>query len=141
MHERLCVMEALEGRGIRIYPVSKCLEDGEQIDWYELHKPEDNKIDRAKVVEHALSYWGKRYASIWQFVRSWGLVGKWFGKKTKAPIDVDPDRFFCSEFVLTCLRQAGYLGEGFAARLRPAEAAPGDIIELPCLHRMGRLEL
>jgi len=140
IHDRLCVMEALEGRGIRIFPVSKCLEDGEWIDWYELHKPEDNKIDRDTLVATALSHWGKQYAPWWQFVRTWGRWTRRYLDKKGVPLDVDPDRFFCSEFVLTCLRMSGYLGDGFAANLSPAAASPGDIIELPCLHRMGKLE-
>jgi len=140
MHGRLCVMEALEGRGIRIFPVSKCLEDGEWIDWYELHKPEDNKIDRDVLVATALSHWGKQYAPWWQFVRTWCRWLRRYMDMRGKPMDVDPERFFCSEFVLTCLRMSGYLGEGFASNLSPAAASPGDIIELPCLHRMGKLE-
>lgn len=137
VRERLCVMEALEGDGIRIFPVSKCLQDGCVIDWYELF---DSDIDRSVVTDEALSHWGKLYAPWWQFVRSWGFLTKWFIKKEviDVPVDVDPERFFCSEFVLRCLQRGGYMGEGYDTN--PAEASPGDVVELPCLHRMGRLE-
>jgi hypothetical protein len=54
------------------------------------------------------------------------------------PVDTNPDRFFCSELALDALRAGGYRGEGFD---KPAaETSPADVIELPCLHRRGRLE-
>ena len=131
---RLCCLEAMEGSGVRLFPVSKFVEDGEWVDWYELH---DSSVSRKQMSEYALTCWGKRYASPLQFLRSFGVICKrWFDKKL-APPDTNPDRFFCSEFVMTSLREGGYSGEGFERP--PAQTSPGDIVELPCLHRMGKL--
>tara|TARA_R100000656_G_scaffold66206_1_gene50268 strand:- start:116 stop:658 length:543 start_codon:yes stop_codon:yes gene_type:complete len=132
--DRLCCLEALEGSGVRLYPVSKYMECGDWVDWYELY---DESISRKQLTDYALKSWGKRYASLWQFIRSWGIVcRRWFDKNL-APPDTNKDRFFCSEFVMSALREGGYSGEGFERP--PARTSPGDVVELPCLHRMGRL--
>ena len=82
--------------------------------------------------------WGKRYAPWVQFLRSFGWLIKPLANRLGFEMDLAPDRFFCSEFVMLKLRQAGYTGEGAAD---PAITSPAKIIELPCLHRRGRLIL
>jgi hypothetical protein len=95
-------------------------------------------LDRELVVAFALSKWGLRYASPWQFFRSWGWLSRWWANRRGLPADTNDARFFCSELVLDALRTGGYKGEGYD---KPAaQTSPGDVIELPCLHRRGRLE-
>jgi len=135
--DRLAVLEAMEPGGIRLYPLRKSITDGEWVDWYRL---DGGKVHRATVVETAFTHWGKRYASPLQFLRSWGAICRRVGDFLGRKVDTDPDRFFCSELVAHCLAQAGYVCEDPAWKV-PARMAPQDIVELPVLRRMGKLEL
>ena len=135
--DRLAVLEALEPGGIRLHPLRQRLKDGESVDWYKLN---DTGISRATLVESAFEHWGKRYASPWQFARSWGVLSSWLADMLGGDPDTNPDRFFCSELVAHCLGRAGYSIDDPAWKV-PARMAPGDVCELPVLHRMGRLEL
>ena len=143
MHGRLTVVEALEPGGVRVYPLSRYIQRGHDVDWYAMDQPTDDvldhgSIDRDCVVAFALSKWGLRYASPWQFLRSWGFVSRWVAKKRGLAADTNTERFFCSELALAAFREGGYRGEGFDKS--PAETSPADVIELPCLRRRGRLE-
>ena len=135
--DRLAVLEAMEPHGIRLHPLRKRIQDGEWVDW---HKLNDRGIHRATVVESAFQHWGSRYASPWQFVRSWGLLTRWIADRMGRDSDTNPDRFFCSELVAHCLERAGYVPDD-PVWTEPATMAPADIVELPILHRMGKLEL
>ena len=143
MHGRLTVVEALEGVGVRVFPLSRYIEQGCWVAWYEMLQGERDRIDhgpldRKAVVSFALSKWGLRYASPWQFLRSWGWLSHWAAGRRGLPADTNPDRFFCSELVLDALREGGYQGEGYDNPA--AETSPADVIELPCLRRRGRLD-
>lgn len=132
---RLCCLEALEGQGVRLYPLTVYLAAGHKIRWHRLNAKR-NGIDRRKVVEHALAQWGKRYATPLQFIRSWGYLGRWLGDLFRLPVDVDRDRMFCSELVLDSLQAGGYHPpEG----MQPASTSPGDLVFLPCLTGEGIL--
>jgi hypothetical protein len=125
---RLCVLEALEGKGVRLHPVSIIIATGRDVDWYQLQAA-DNK--RMVVVARAFNHWGKRYASPLQFLRSWGVITSALCDWLRIPIDTNEQRFFCSEFVHRCLKPKS---------IEAAKMAPADIIELPELKRMGTLK-
>ena len=134
---RLFCLEAREGKGVRAYPLSTYLKEDHVIDWYQLLS-DKYKIDRNLVTSSALGDVGKSYASVWQFLRSWGMVSSTIANKLRIPEDTNTQRFFCSEFVLSKLRTAGYVAKGFLKE--PAETYPGDIVSLPCLEIQGVLE-
>ena len=143
MHDRLTVVEALEGVGVRVYPLSRYVGRGCDVDWYQVDQSANDvlahgALDRRAVVAFALSKWGLRYASPWQFLRSWGWLSRRVSESRGLPVDTNPDRFFCSELALDALRAGGYRGEGYDKAA--AETSPADVIELPCLRRRGRLE-
>lgn len=132
---RLAVIEAKDWYYVQVWPLDRYLKDESyEIDHYELLDCE-HQIDRDRVARTALSLWGSRYASPWQFVRSWGIFTRWLGDKLGWSKDTDSDRYHCSETILTCLVAGGYVGEGFEKS--PARTSPGDIVMLPCLHRTG----
>ena len=143
MHGRLTVVEALEPGGVRVYPLSRYVGRGCEVDWYQVDQPATDvmthgALDRQEIVAFALSKWGLRYASPWQFLRSWGWLSRMIAERRGLPADTNPERFFCSELALDALRAGGYQGEGYE---KPAaETSPADVIELPCLRRRGRLE-
>jgi uncharacterized protein YycO len=132
-YDRLCVVEALEGRGVRVFPVSTLLKQGRTLVWYQTTLPVN--LNRFAICNAALSHWGQRYASPWQFVRSFGLLTRWICDRLKIKRDTNKERFFCSEFVVTCLQEAG-----IDIDADPATMSPGDVIELPCLIQRGVLE-
>ena len=112
MHGRLTVVEALEGVGVRVYPLSRYVAQGSHIDWYQVDQPEDDVVDhgtldRQKIVAFALSKWGLRYASPWQFLRSWGWVSRRIAQRRGLSSDTNPNRFFCAEWVWAALRAGG----------------------------------
>ena len=127
---RVAVIEALEGAGVRVYPVSKILSSGRKLEWYALRPG----LDRREIVHEALGHWGQKYASPWQFVRSFSWLTKWCLDKWDIRNDISTKRFFCSEFVAHCLK-AGGLEDDTA----PSLMAPADICELECLERKGKL--
>ena len=143
MHGRLTVIEALEPGGVRVYPLSRYVSRGHDVDWYQVNQPTTDvlshgALDRQKIVSFALSKWGLRYASPWQFFRSWGWLSRKIAERRGLPADTNPERFFCSELALDALRAGGYQGVGYD---KPsAETSPADVIELPCVRRRGRLE-
>ena len=57
---RLCVIEALEGHGVRVFPISTLLREGRKIWWYQLRFPH-SKLRRFELCEFALRHWGKRF--------------------------------------------------------------------------------
>ena len=135
VHGRLSVLEALEGRGVRVWPMDKYLSKNADVDWYSLRAIEHD-MSREKCMRYALSKWGSAYAAKSQFLRSWGVVTKWVCDKLRVPKTVDLERFFCSQFVLATYRQGGYKGNGM---VNPSSAAPGDVVQLGCLEYQGRL--
>ncbi len=133
--DRLCVVEALEGRGVQVFPLRTYLERGESIDWFQLV---DDSIRREKVVAWALDKWGLEYASPRQLVRSFVTVPllNWLGLPTR----IDRDRWFCSHFSAQALRHGGWTPPADDA-VAPELAAPGDVALFPCLQRRGPLVL
>ena len=130
---RLCVIEALEGRGVRVFPVSNLLREGRKIYWYQIRIP--RSLRRFEMCQYGLSHWGERYASPWQFIRSFSVLTKWICDRLKIKRDTNEERFFCSEFVVNCLQAID-----IDVDADPAEMSPADVIELPCLLQRGILE-
>lgn len=138
--ERLTVIEALEGVGIVVNPLSQYVKAGESIDWYSIT---DETINRDKVVGWAMERWGFGYASFRQLARSFIVhrfrwlkrVYEWLGVPTK----IDKDKYFCSWVVAEALKNGGWTpcrGDGDGD---PYTVAPGDIALYPCLQRRGKL--
>ena len=132
---RICVLEAREGRGVRLVPLDHYLGDcNVRVQWHPLLS-EKYRINRQVAIEWAVGQLGKRYASPWQLVRSWGLLSAPLCDYFGLPIDTNPQRFFCSEFVLDFVRAGGYLENGHRVAAR---TSPGDVLELDCFDKNGR---
>lgn len=133
--ERLCILESLEPWGVRLYPLDRYLErcsrKGECVHWYAL----EEGVDRQQVAAYALAQWGKRYASVWQFLVSWGRITG-FARRLLGlkPADTNAERFFCSELVASALRAGGYRPDD---DLPEAATDPGAIALYGCLRRRG----
>lgn len=134
LHGRVACLEAAEGRGVQLWPVSAYLAKGLKIHWYRLLDDEYD-LDRQSVVDFAFSQWGKRYASWNQFARSFTLVWSGVAQRIGLPADSDGERWFCSELVAGALRYAGLADER-----TPARTSPGDLQFLKCLKYEGVLQ-
>jgi hypothetical protein len=136
---RLCVLEALEPVGVRLFPMDVYLElcrrQGVLVDWYTVTDP---TIDRDKVAAYALGQWGKRYCSPLQLARSFGWCGRRLRRWLGLPAEREPERFFCSELCARALRHAGYVPDE-ADDLEPALTDPGAVTLSPCLQRKGAI--
>jgi Permuted papain-like amidase enzyme, YaeF/YiiX, C92 family len=139
---RLVIIEALEPGGVRVFPMDtyleQCARQKCQVDWYAIT---DTSIDRQKVVAHALSKWGCRYASWRQFLISFGGLTPWIrGRLGKPVLTVSPDRFFCSQLAAEAMYAGGYVPDEVDERL-PVGTDPGEVSLFPCLTRRGPLTL
>ena len=132
---RLMVIEAMEGRGIRLFPLSEYLQRGDHLDWFRVT---DESVQRDKVVAWAMARLGRDYASAWQFLRSFGFLTKRIANLLGLPTKMDRNRWFCSWFAAQALRAGGW-SPPEPERLPPEQYTPGDISLFPCLQRRGRL--
>ena len=132
---RLMVVEALEGRGVQLFPLSEYLHRGDHVDWFAIT---DESIHRDKVIAWAMARLGRDYASPWQFLRSFGFLTKRLCNALGLPTKVDQDRWFCSWFAAQALRAGGWRPPA-NERLPPEQYTPGDIALFPCLQRRGQL--
>lgn len=143
--ERVFMVESKEWRGVQMLPLSSVIASEGQADWFALADAHTlyggdgltRTISRDAVIDYSLSRVGKRYASVWQFLRSWGVVSRGLADRFGLADDVDADRQFCSEFVLNALTSAGMPAGGMVA----ARTSPGELAtEFPqyLVHR-GRL--
>jgi hypothetical protein len=134
------VCEALEPNGVRLYPLDRlleeCAKDGTRVHWYTLAYEDD--VDRFKMVDYALRQLGKRYVSLFQMVCSFGRLTRLIQRKLgyHHALELDADRFFCSEFVASALLAGGFKPDSEADFL-PVTTDPGSIAEMTCLRPMG----
>lgn len=126
----LCVFEARECRGVRLYPLERYLGSSTaRVDLYKLRDRDWQgdkmlRFDRDKMIEWAKGHWGCRYAHPMQFLRSFGIVTRKVCDALHVPIDTDANRFFCSEFVVAGLN----VGLGRDVTSAPAAGAPPAVI-------------
>ena len=133
--KRLMVIEAMEGRGIQLFPLSEYLQKGDHVDWFAIT---DESIQRDKVIAWAMTRLGRDYASPWQFLRSFGFISKRIANALGLATKVDQNRWFCSWFAAQALRAGGWIPPE-ADRLPPEQSSPGDIALYSCLQRRGKL--
>lgn len=131
----LDVLEAMEGRGVRTFPLRRYLERRKRIDWWTISDP---RIDRCAVVRWLWDRRGNDYASPRQFVRSFVTIP--LLESLGLPTKVDANRPFCSWIAAEALVAGGYRPED-ADFHDPALAAPGDVALFTCLQRKGMIEL
>ena len=110
------VIEALEGKGVRLVPRSI----------WKHWKGKTTAMtltltgsQREKMIRYALHHVGCEYASRRQFVRSFSLVWSKLANWLKLRADTDRSRFFCSELCLAAIRNAGLLIHKQPARTSP----------------------
>ena len=127
--DRLCVLEAMEGYGVRLLPLAHALGDywthGGAAWWCPLR----DLYDGEEGVGYALAQWGGEYASPYQFAVLMSPTLQRLRHLLGRPDHVGgPDRFHCSELVSRSLAFAG------ASIPKPAcYMTPGDVICLPAL--------
>lgn len=132
----LTVMEAKEGSGVQPYPLKRLLKLGYRVDWFRVDDP---GIDRGAMVHAALEEWGDQYASWWQLLRSFSLIGKRFADWMGWPTRVSGSGFFCSWFYMHKLLNYGKYRHDPDEELVPEQMSPGDLVRLPCLKYGGTL--
>lgn len=129
------VIEAMEGKGVRAVPLGPyldlCEREGSVCYLYRLT---DDHIDGAKAARFACAQVGKEYVRPGQFAVSFSrffrLAYRWLFPT--ADTNVNHDRFFCSELVVTSLQDGGL------PRSIPAQAiSPGRLAEFWSLEYAG----
>jgi hypothetical protein len=131
----LDVLEALEGRGVRTFPLRKYLSRGHAVDWYSITDP---RLERDAVVRWLWERRGNRYASYRQILRSFVTTPLLEG--LGLPTRIDHEQRFCSFIVAEALLSAGYEPDPHAP-LMPELTAPGGIARFNCLQMRGPLVL
>ena len=117
------VVEALEGKGVRFVPFRCWLAWGGEIGHGKWLLPERIAND---VTDWCLKRTGQEYASMGQFVRSFGFVWSHLRKLFGLKVDTDSNRFFCSELVASAL-----FWNGLAIPKHAAKMTPRDVAKLP----------
>jgi hypothetical protein len=125
---RVLIVEALESKGVRIYPLDRylreCEQEGCKVDWYSLKTP---RSIRNQIVAYAISQVGDEYALgqvAWSFLRLPQVLRKLF----RLPTYVQKHHWFCSQLASACLAKAE-----FEIPKMPALMTPEDVSELPYL--------
>lgn len=129
----LAVYEAREGSGVRLFPLSVYVKRGVIIDWYSV----DQSVNRKEMVRWALKLWGNRYATFWQFWRSFTLTGKYLGDLFGIPSKIDKDRPFCFWIVSYLLVDIGGFQIPEDERKTLETTTGADLTRYTCLHRQG----
>jgi hypothetical protein len=123
----LCVLEAMEGKGVRLIPLD---------DYYKSKRPpdiywcpiDDEIVDRHKVIAFALNNWNREYANIYQFILFMSPRLQWLRKLMGRSLDTNYDKWHCSELVTNAL-----VFGGFPCEKVPALVSPGDVSRFSCL--------
>lgn len=116
--ERLCALESLEPEGVRLYPLDRYVREN-TLDLFALRPG----LGNVGVTDFALAHLGERYASSWQFVRSFGLLHRLWQRLTGRHLpDADARREFCSELAAKWLETRGCV-----LAKRPWETSPADL--------------
>lgn len=132
MHNIPCVLESIEGTGIRIVPIKHCIDTYTcPIYWQPLKQ---NNIDKAVFIKFLLSKWGKAYPSLYQFLVIMSPTIQRVRKCLGKSLDVDRKAWHCSEFIAQGLLHAGYTFDKCCALVTPDE-----ISKLPIF--CGRIRL
>ena len=118
---KLCMFEALEGKGLRLVPLFETLvEDyharGGQIWWRPLV---EERMSGPELLDFCMDRWTKDYANPKQFmIMAAPLLFQLLGFKK----DTDPDAYHCSELVAAAVQ-----AQGFERAKNPALTTPDDI--------------
>lgn len=120
-------IEAKEGRGVRQVVLEDYLAKWQRVDVYRPQGVHDGAVN------WLLRQGQQGYASVWQFVWSWGWLSSWLRRCFGAGLDLDVDRAHCSELVSRFLLRCGY-----ELPDEPPAMSPGDVVDLPLTH-LGRV--
>lgn len=82
--------------------------------------------ERKEYLNKALDYLDEKYDFAGLFGGAWVLLGRWFKKTWKNPLQ-SSKAMFCSEYVATVLKEAGHPK---LQDLNPSEVTPKDLLEL-----------
>lgn len=119
------VVESLEGHGVQCVPLRVWFQNRGRLALGRVSLSGDLRLAMARQASFRR---GCRYASPWQFVRSfsvfWSRLHRAFGLSD----DRDPERYFCSELVA----EAAF-AVGVSLPKTPARMYPGDVADLPCV--------
>lgn len=138
-------VEARLGHLVTMRPVEDALSWSDCPDWYRIdpsfHMLGDGSvvergIDRAAVAIRAKSFVGKKYASFWQFVRSFSSLTSRILDAIGFRSDVDPCGVHCSDLSLECLKFGGLQ---WSDSIDSCRSTPGDIATLPGAKKIARL--
>jgi len=128
-------VEAHLGRKVALVPLEKVIRELGPVNHYALVCP---KADRFQIAQTALSYVGKRYAPLLQFLRSFSVASRWVFDLLRVSDDVAPNRTHCSELAANAIKAGGCeLDIGKA----PAKTTPGDVALSTCYQHRGAVTL
>lgn len=121
------IIESLEGHGVRVVSANV---------WRAWHGRValgpivlTNKL-REELAAYAASKRGCRYASPWQFVRSFALLTSRIADLFRSPEDRDRTRYFCSELAAEAMQHIGMQLPKSPPKMKPADLARHRFVNL-----------
>ncbi len=88
---------------------------------------------REQLVDYAASKRGCRYASPWQFIRSFAVLTSRVLDLFRRPEDRDRERFFCSELAAEAMHSVGILLPKSPSKMKPADLARHRFVTLTAI--------
>ena len=130
--ERLCVLEAMEGLGVRIVPLSHALgkywKKGGKAYWCPLLLPRGYDA-----VKFAQDHWDEAYVSLYQLLLAASPSLQYL--RSLRTNYTDFEGWHCSELVTRSLMSIGYQHDK-----KPEFTTPGEVVEFSCLDKSIELE-
>lgn len=128
------IIESLEGVGVRVVSSNEWRKWNGHVALGYLRLP---PVLREQLADYAASKRGCRYASPWQFVRSFTLLISRLLDLFRRPADRDRSRYFCSELAAEAMQSVGMSLPKEPSKLKPANLARhrfltlSPIVEVP----------
>ena len=130
---RLFILEAVDGAGVRIYPLSEALNEygSGNIDLYKL-----KNLDGNLVLSYALDKIGKDYVTFWQLFLIVSKITKYIRRLWDKDDETKENKYHCSKLVFNSLIHAGYKYDKLSILINP-----NDIIKFTCFEDPIKLKI
>jgi hypothetical protein len=124
--DRLFCLEAKEGYGVRLYPVSDYIREGRKTHWFSIRQ--GWLLDLEKMTSFGVSKIGRQYIPAWKLVLTFCGLSR---------LVRDEGTEFCSKLYSQIVLEGG----GSLMGKQPEEMDPADVAKLPFLKEQGVLVL
>lgn len=140
-HDTLCILESMEGYGVRLQPLEHVLAQyqraGGELYWQPIKEHLYPDFNRQKMLGFALSHWMDKYPPLYQFIVGISPVLQKTRKILGRSLDVSPGKRHCSELVADSIKYAGFYNAKISALTTPGDISNYSLLSRPELVTLG----